>query len=246
METGIRVFLLAKMLTTIRNIRTAALLCASVAVLSGCGLFGGSKEPPPLGAEAEEPVSDASSQPVIEPQVERREVKAPGIDNENFEAGGYVGIISIEDFGTSSVFGGRLAYHISEDLFLEGSFGMAEAGTTSYERMAGGAARLLADEDREYTYYALNIGWNALPGEIFIGKNRAYNSAFYLSVGVGGTEFAGDNRFTLNGGVGYRVLITDWIAVHFDFRDYLFDIDILGEKKVAHNLEGSLGITAFF
>ena len=24
------------------------------------------------------------------------------------------------------------------------------------------------------------MGWNALPGEIFIGENRAYNSAFYL------------------------------------------------------------------
>jgi outer membrane beta-barrel protein len=241
METGIRVFLLAMQ----RRWVFAAVLGLSLSSLTGCGLFGGTKEPPPLGAEAEEPVSDASSQPVIEPQVERRQVQAPGIDNENFEAGGYVGIISIEDFGTSSVIGARFAYHISEDLFLEGSYGMAEGGLTSYEITSGGA-RILTDDEREYSYYALNIGWNALPGEIFIGKNRAYNSAFYLTVGVGGTEFAGDNRFTLNGGLGYRILITDWVAVHFDFRDYLFDIDILGEKKVAHNLEGSLGITAFF
>lgn len=240
MEIRIRVFLL----TMQRRALPTALLGASL-MLSGCGLFGGSKAPPPLGAEAEEPAPEASSQPVIEPQVQRRRIKTPAIDSENFEAGAYAGIISIEDFGTSSVFGARIAYHISEDLFLEGSYGMAKGGTTSYELMGGGP-RLLTDDDREYTYYTLNIGWNALPGEIFIGKNRAYNSAFYLTVGVGGTEFAGDNRFSINGGVGYRILITDWLAAHFDFRDHVFDIDILGEKKVAHNLEGSLGITAFF
>jgi outer membrane beta-barrel protein len=239
METGIRVFLLMK-----RRISVALLMTCSV-MLTGCGLFGGSKEPPPLGAEADEPSLEASEQPVIEPQVARRRVKTPSIDNENFEAGGYVGILGIEDFGSSSVYGARFAYHISEDLFLEGTYGMAKGGTTSYERLAGGP-RLISDDDRDYSYYALNIGWNALPGEIFIGENRAYNTAFYLTVGVGGTEFAGDNRFTLNGGIGYRILITDWVAAHFDFRDYLFDMDILGEKKVVHNLEGSLGITMFF
>jgi len=241
METGIRVFLLA----INRRLIAATALGLGLASLCGCGLFGGTKEPPPLGAEAEEPAREAADQPVIEPQVERRAVRTPAIDNENFEAGGYVGLLSIEDFGTSSTFGARLAYHINEDLFLEGIFGMAKAGTTSYERLSN-SPRLVADDDREYRHYALNIGWNALPGEIFIGENRAYNSAFYLTVGVGGTDFAGDNRFTLNGGVGYRVLITDWVAAHFDFRDYMFDIDILGEKKVAHNLEGSLGITMFF
>jgi outer membrane beta-barrel protein len=239
METGIRVLLLMK-----RRISVALLLTCSV-TLTGCGLFGGSKEPPPLGAEADEPSLEASEQPVIEPQVARRRVKTPGIDSENFEAGGYVGILGIEDFGSSSVYGARFAYHISEDLFLEGTYGMAKGGTTSYERLAGGP-RLISDDDRDYTYYALNIGWNALPGEIFIGKNRAYNTAFYLTAGVGGTEFAGDNRFTVNGGIGYRILITDWVAAHFDFRDYLFDMDLLGEKKVVHNLEGSLGITMFF
>ena len=31
-----------------------------------------------------------------------------------------------------------------------------------------------------------------------------------------------------------------------DFLDHLFDIDLLGEEKTAHNLEGHLGFTVFF
>jgi outer membrane beta-barrel protein len=215
--------------------------------LSGCGLFGGGKNPPPLGAESAEAATPPQSveEPVITPEVERRKIKTPKIKNEDFEIGGYVGILSIEDFGSGTVYGARLAYHISEDLFIEGTYGQSKGSTTSYERLAGGA-QLLTDEQRKYTYYALNAGWNALPGEIFIGKGRAYNSAFYLTVGMGGTKFGGDNRFTANAGMGYRILINRWVAAHFDFRDYLFDIDLTGEKKVAHNLEGSLGLSVYF
>ncbi len=217
--------------------------------LSGCGTirgwFGGKHEPPPLGSETEQTVPQSADEPVIDPQVTRRKIKVPAIKNEDFEIGAYVGILSIEDFGTGAVYGGRFAYHITEDFFLDVTLGQGKGGTTSYENLAGGP-KLLTDAERKYTYYALNAGWDALPGEIFVGKGHAYNSALYLTVGMGGTKFAGDNRFTANAGVGYRVLFNRFIAAHFDFRDYLFDIDLLGQKKVAHNLEGSLGLTVFF
>ena len=244
METGIRVFLLGRQ-TMPRIVKVGVLFCAALA-LQGCGLFGHKKEQPPLGAEVEQQKGpDSSEQPVINPEVERRKIKVPKIDNQDFELGAFVGVLSIEDFGSNPVVGARLDYHITEDFFLEGTYGRSKGGTTSYERLAG-SVPLISDDKRYYTYYALNVGWDALPGEIFVGKNRAYNSALYLTVGVGGTKFAGDNRFTVNGGVGYRILFNRFIAAHFDFRDHLFDIDLLGEKKVAHNLEGSLGLSFFF
>jgi outer membrane beta-barrel protein len=218
---------------------------------TGCGIFGGSKKPPaPLGSETETattaaPPPQSTEEPVINPQIERRQIKTPKIKNEDFEIGAYIGILSIEDFGTGSVYGARLSYHVNEDLFLDITAGQGKGDKTSYERLAGGA-QLLTDSQRKYTYYALNAGWDALPGEIFIGKGRAYNTSFYLTVGMGGTKFAGDNRFTANAGVGYRLLFNRWVAAHFDFRDYLFDIDLLGQKKVAHNLEGSLGLSVYF
>ncbi len=232
--------------------RTRVLLLIFVLAfgLNGCstirGWFGKNDAPPPLGSETEQTVPEAANEPVIDPKVERRNIKVPAIDNEDFEIGAYAGILSIEDFGTGALYGARLTYHITEDFFLEGSVGQAKGDSTSYERLA--RARLLTDAGRKYTYYALNAGWNALPGEIFVGKGRAYNSAFYLTVGIGGTKFAGDNHFTANAGVGYRVLFNDFIAAHFDFRDHLFDMDssLVGQKKVAHNLEGSLGLTVFF
>jgi hypothetical protein len=41
-------------------------------------------------------------------------------------------------------------------------------------------------------------------------------------------------------------LLNDSVALHLDFRDHLFDIDLLGEEKTVHNLEAHLGATVFF
>ncbi len=217
-------------------------LIAIVFALSGCAatknLFGsGDDEAPP-------PTSEPPGQ-VIDPEVERREIKEPAIDREDFELGAFVGIMSIEDFGTNLVYGARLAYHLTEGFFIEGTVGRSEGGLTSFEILSGGA-RLISDEERILTYYNLNLGYNILPGEVFFGEGRAYNTQLYLIAGLGSTRFAGDDRFTVNFGAGYRFLLNDSMAIHADFRDHLFDIDLFGEEKTAHNLEAHVGFTMFF
>jgi len=205
---------------------------------------------PPQGVPAATEITattgePAGDRPIIDPQIERRQIEHSRIDTEDFEIGAYAGILSIEDFESHAVYGARFAYHLTEDFFLEATAGQSKAGRTSYENLSG-SADILDDDDRKYTYYALSLGWNALPGEVFIGKDRAYNSAFYFVAGVGSTTFGGDDRFTVNGGFGYRILPSDWIAVHFDVRDHIYDTDLLGEKKIVNNLEAHLGLSVFF
>jgi outer membrane beta-barrel protein len=217
-------------------------LIAVMITLSGCAatknLFGfGNEETPP-------PSSEPPGQ-VIDPEVERREIKEPAIDTEDFEVGAFAGIMSIEDFGTNLVYGVRLAYHLTEGFFVEGTVGRSDGGLTSFEILSGGAT-LISDSERELTYYNLNLGYNILPGEVFLGEGRAYNQQLYLIAGLGSTRFAGDDRFTVNFGAGYRFLLTDSVAIHLDFRDHLFDIDLFGEEKTAHNLEVHAGVTVFF
>jgi outer membrane beta-barrel protein len=238
----------------VSRFRLLFLICVFGIAAQGCSLFRGGDEPEPqeavppvAGAPAEQATTEAAptERPVIQPEVERREIRRARIDTEDFELGGYAGLLSIEDFESHAVWGARFAYHLTEDFFLEATAGQSKAGRTSYEVLSG-TAELLTEDERDYTYYALSLGWNALPGEIFVGENRAYNTAFYLVMGLGSTRFAGDDRFTVSGGFGYRVLPTDWLAVHFDVRDHVYDIDLLGEKKIVNNLEAHLGLSIFF
>ena len=188
---------------------------------------------------------DTTQPPVIEPDVERRDIEVPKIDTEDFEVGITAGQISVEDFGVNTVMGGRFAYHVTEGFFVELAAGKADTELTSFERLSG-AAQLLTDDEREYSYYNVSLGYNIFPGEHFIGKNRAMNTQTYVIGGVGKTTFAGDDRFTINFGMGMRVMPLDWLAVHGDIRDHVFDIDLLGQEKTSHNLEATLGVTFFF
>jgi outer membrane beta-barrel protein len=222
------------------EIRLSSVLLAA-ALLSGCGWFHrGEKAPAQITAE--EPQAEPS---IIEPQVNRREVKTPKIKAKDFEIGGYYGALSIQDFGTNAVYGVRAAYHVSEDIFLEGFLGRSTAGTTSLEDVFPDIT-VVSESGRHFTYYDLDLGYNVLPGEIFLGRGRAFNSALYVTVGMGDVKFADKDQFALNFGVGERLLITDWLAMHLDVRDHIFETDLTGRTKNVDNIEATLGLTAFY
>jgi len=123
--------------------------------------------------------------------------------------------------------------------------GRARGGRTSFETL-GGNVQLLTESERRFTYYDLSLGYNFLPGEAFIGRGIAMTSAFYLLGGIGGTDFAGDTKFTVNFGAGYRVVPADWLAVHITVQDRVFQSSLLGTTKLTNNLEARIGTTVFF
>ena len=222
MEGWIRIFLLR-----------ATLIVFAMAVISGCA----SRETVDNGAD--------ETEVVIQPEVSRREVKPAKIDTEDFELGLFYGIKSVEDFESNAVYGARVAYHISESFFFEGTYGVTDVGETSFEKLSGGAP-ILTSSQRDYSYYDLSAGYNLLPGESFLGRNRAFTGALYVLAGAGNTNFADDDHFTIVIGGGYRMLLLDWLALHLGVRDHLFSSDLLGSSKTTHNIELTLSATGFF
>jgi outer membrane beta-barrel protein len=235
MESRIRVLLLM-------------LACASFAA---CAHWPLSKQPqaaapsPVDPAAAEKTEQSAEPPTVIEPQVERRQIKVPKIKAQDWGIGAYYGEISIEDFTAVPLAGFRIDYHVTEDFFFEGAYDRAHAGKTSFETL-GGNVQLLSDAEREFTHYSLSLGYNFLPGEVYLGRDRTLTSGFYLLGGIGSTKFAGDQQFTVNFGAGFRVLPTDWLAIHIGAQDLVFKSDLLGVDRLKNNLQAHIGVTAFF
>ncbi len=200
----------------------------------------------PFGAvQAQEGFDDSQSPQVIEPEVQRRNINVGKIDTEDFELTGFVGYMSIEDFESDVVYGARLAFHVNEAFFGEVSYGITEAGVSSYERLIEDS-NLLGGSNRDFKYYDVSLGWNILPGEVFIGEGRALNSALYLIAGAGSTDFAGNDEFTMNFGAGFRVLTMDAFSVRLEVRDYVLDVDVTGQDKTTHNLQATLNLGWFF
>ena len=184
-------------------------------------------------------------EPLMVREPERRLVKVDRIDSENFEIGVGAGLMSVEDFGTNPTADLRFAYHVTEGFFIEGQYGRTRLGETSFERLSGGA-QLLTDDERKMRYYNVSVGYNLFPGESFIGKGWTFKGGLYLIGGVGSTDVAGAERFTINAGLGYRLVATDWLAFHLTVRDHIVDSDLLGSKTTYHNIAITGGLSVFF
>jgi outer membrane beta-barrel protein len=222
------------------------LLSLALGVLAGCASTRSQQADGAAAAAVDPKLEEPSITPprVIEPEVVRREIKVARIDASNIELGGYYGSLSIEDFGTNAIWGVSVAYHVTEDIFFQGGYGRSKAGKTSYETL-GGNVQLLTPRQRRFTYYDLSLGYNIFPGEVYVG-GLAMNSALYVLGGIGSVNFAGDQRFSLNFGAGYRLLPTDWLAIHIDVQDRVFQSDLLGSDKLVNNLSAGIGLTVFF
>jgi outer membrane beta-barrel protein len=239
METGLRILLLSVVVTALTG-------CATVRNwLDRDEPKDQQEETQSEAAQAAADEADDQPPRVIDPEVERRKIKVPKIDTENVELGAVFGALSVEDFGTNPVYGVLAAYHVTEDFFFQAEAGRSTAGKTSFETL-GGNIQLLTGDERRFTYYNLALGYNFLPGEIFLGRGRAMTSAFYLMGGIGSVDFAGDQKFAVSFGAGYRILPTDWLAIHVRMQDRVFDSDLLGESKLTNNLEANIGLTVFF
>ena len=190
------------------------------------------------------PDDNAAPPRVIEPEVERQHRRIPRIKASDLEFGLNYGALSIEDFGVNPVYSANLAFHVTEDFFLRAEVGRSNGGTTSFEAIS--KIPLLSNAQRRFTYYDLSLGYNFLPGEAFLGKGTAITSDFYLTGGIGGTDFGGNTNFTVNFGGGYQVLPSDWLAVHIEVQDHVFQSTLLGTSKLTNNLEARIGTSVYF
>lgn len=212
------------------RIRPAALLTASLLAA-----------PFALHAQAQ----NTGNEQVVDPKVERRDVRLPKFPSKDFEVGLFGGVYGTQSFGNSGVAGVRLGYHITEDFFVESALAQTKVSDKTFEEIFPGSGPL-ADTDKKLTYYNLSAGYNVLPGEVFIGSRWAKASSIYVLAGVGSTKFANQRRQTFNFGLGFRVLFSDRIAARVDMRDHVFSYDLLGVRQNSNNLELTAGLSYYF
>ncbi len=210
---------------TLQRPLSQALFCAASVLTALCGL-----------ARAEEPA--------VVPQVEPREVSLPRFPSNDVELGAFVGSYTTQNFGASTVRGVRLTYDITEDFFVQGVYGESKVTDEAYRQVYPGG--VFVNEVEKLSYYNFSVGYNVLPGEVFIGSRWAKPSALYLVAGVGRTHFVDRARQTISFGAGFRVYLSDWVALQVDARNHRFSLDLLGKQFNTHNLEFTTGASIVF
>jgi outer membrane beta-barrel protein len=197
------------------------------------------------GAADQQPANEQ----VIEPQVDRRDIKVPHIRSNDIEFGGYFGTYNAENFGSSSVRGLRLGYAVTEDIFFESAFAQTKVSDEAFRQILPGG--IFPQSKATLRYYNVSVGYNLFPGEVFFGKTTAMVSTVYLIAGIGATQLPNaqllnERHQTVNAGIGMRLLMADWVALQVDIRDHIFANDLLGKRKTTQNFELTGGLTFFF
>jgi outer membrane beta-barrel protein len=211
---------------------TAALACAAA---------------PGAHAQASNPGANANANKadqVVTPEVDRRDVKLPRIASKDVEIGAFLGTYSVQNFGSSFVGGLRFGYHLSEDFFAELGIGQTKVSDDTYRQILPGG--IFADRSSTLRYTNLSVGWNVLPGEVFIGKGQAKATSVYLLGGVGSTSFVDQRRQTFNVGLGMRLYLSDRISMRVDLQDHIYSLDLLGKRETTQNPELSAGLSFYF
>lgn len=182
------------------------------------------------------------AEPIITPPAEDRPLKEARLDTERFELGPYAGVYAPDGFGASGVFGLRLTYHVTEDIAFEGSYAISQVDQTAF-REATGLSLLVSDD---LSYWNVGVSYDLFPGQIFLTRNRTINSAIYLVGGLGQVTMDERNHFSFNVGTGFKVFVTDWFSVRPDVRLHLFETDVIGDKTLTYNLEGTIALAVYF
>ena len=234
MDRGARLFLLSVLAkNNFMNSMTVRLLLLIVSAATIC-----------FDVRAADPTPPPASEPVVVPDVDRRGIRLPRFPSSDFEIGIFGGTYGTQNFGTHAAGGVRLGYHITEDFFVEGVYGITKVDDTLFRQILPGG--IFPQQSEKLSYYNLSVGYNVLPGEVFLFTRHAMPAALYVIAGVGSTKLDQQRRPTLNFGFGYRVFFNDHFAVQLDMRDHVFSLDLLGKRESTQNLELTAGISAFF
>ena len=197
----------------------------------------------PAFAQSTQPARPAS-EPVIVPEVDRRDVRLPRYPSNDVELGLYTGAYATENFGTSLVYGARVGYHLTEDFFVQGVYAQTKVSDEAFRQILPGG--VFGAETQKLAYYNLSVGYNILPGEVFLFSNRARPSQLFLIGGVGSTKFVDQRKPTYNFGFGFRVFLADWASLQLDLRDHIFSLDLLGKRSTTQNIEMTAGLSLYF
>ncbi|GAA0764412.1 outer membrane beta-barrel domain-containing protein [Ideonella azotifigens] len=186
----------------------------------------------------------SGDQQAVVPQIQRSDLRPARFPSNDFEVGLFGGIYGTQNFGASFAGGARVGYHITEDFFAEAAYGQTNVTDEAFRRVLPGG--IFTSDTEKLSYYDLSVGWNMLPGEIFLGSSTAKISQVYLIGGLGRTRFVDQREQTFNFGVGVKVFLANWFALRVDMRDHIFTLDLLGKRDSTHNLELTTGASFFF
>lgn len=217
---------------------TRAPLLLVLFAMTGCAVSPEAAPPPPVVVTDRTLPAEQAPGQVVDPDVERPDLSPRAIEAQDYEVGVYASSYAVTRDIVAVVYGARGAYHLSPELFVEAQYSTA---SSSYFDKHGDPPGDDGNGDLDYDSLSMSLGYNMLPGALYVTKSYTLPIAFYGVAGIGNVNYEDDAATGYHVGLGLKVLPLDWMSLRFELRDqawYLTSLD--------HHIEFSIGLGVFF
>jgi outer membrane beta-barrel protein len=142
------------------------------------------------------------------------------------------------------VLGAAYTYHMTEDTAVEASFMWTHAAADIVRAVEDGRAVTLKDLYAPQLFFGSTLLWYPLHGKLQLGGEIIHFDV-HLDIGVGAVDSPTSRGVTGIGGLGFKFFGGEALAVRIDFRDLVYQQQLLDQQFLVNDLAVTAGLSLF-
>jgi outer membrane beta-barrel protein len=163
-----------------------------------------------------------------------------GVQKREFEKRGQLeilargGLFAGDLLSSSYVYGGALAWFITEDFGIEGSFDVTRVALDLDKPLADFTGDDRFEPGRGYLVLG-NLLWSPIHAKMKMGESIIHGD-FLLTAGGGRLLHDSAQGMAFDGGLLLDLFISQWFTIRFDLRDVVLVQEAVAETRLTNNL----------
>jgi len=147
-------------------------------------------------------------------------------------------------FTATYILGGAYTYHMTEDTAVEGAFWWTHAAADIVRAVEDGRATTVRDTFAPVTFFSSLLLWYPFHGKLQLGGSVVHFD-IHLDGGVGVIDSPTSRGVTGIGGLGFKFFAGSAVAFRVDFRDNIYQQELLDQRFLVNDLSVTAGMSLF-
>jgi outer membrane beta-barrel protein len=147
-------------------------------------------------------------------------------------------------FDGTYIVGGAYTYHMTED------FGVEATGAYTKYTSAGGPElertfAVLQGKDQQVAIFEALLVWAPLHAKMRLFADSILHFDLFFDAGAGVVDSALSTGVAGTGGLGFKFFFGKATALRLDFRDHVYQMNLLAQHEIANDLTATLGMSVY-
>lgn len=147
-------------------------------------------------------------------------------------------------YSATYIAGAAYSYHMTEQTAVELSFAYTHQDADTIRAIEGGRGTVLEDEYARTLFAESILLWSPVYGKFRLGGS-VMRFDMHFDVGVGIVDSQTSRGASGIGGIGLKVFLGQPVALRIDFRDRVYQQELLAESFIVNDLSVTAGLSLF-